>query len=144
MKLRLISIGTIKEPFAKEWINEYLKRFTKYCNLEFLEIKESNKKQEGEELLKRIKDNDFVVVLDMAGKQLSSEELSEVIKREIMQKNISFIIGGPEGLSEEVISKAHLKLSFSRMTFTHQMIRLFLIEQIYRAFTIIKGEKYHK
>lgn len=144
MKIKILSIGTIKEPFAKEWINEYLKRFTKYCNLEFLEIKESNKKQEGEELLKRIKDEDFVVVLDMVGKQLNSEELAQVIKKEIMQKNISFIIGGPEGLSEEILNKAHLKLSFSRMTFTHQMIRLFLIEQIYRAFTIIKGEKYHK
>ncbi len=144
MKIRILSIGTIKEPFAKEWINEYLKRFTKYCNLEFLEIKESNKKQEGEELLKRIKEDDFVIVLDFRGNQVSSEELAQVIKKEIMQKNISFIIGGPEGLSEKILNKAHLKLSFSRMTFTHQMIRLFLIEQIYRAFTIIKGEKYHK
>ncbi|MBI4919670.1 23S rRNA (pseudouridine(1915)-N(3))-methyltransferase RlmH [archaeon] len=144
MKIRILSIGRIKEQSAQEWINEFLKRLQKYCNLEILEIKESNKKNESEELLKRIKDQDFNIVLDLSGKQVSSEELSQLIKNQIMQKNVCFIIGGPEGLDSEVLKKAQITLSFSKMTLTHQMARLFLIEQIYRAFTIIKGQKYHK
>ncbi|MDP3966514.1 MAG: 23S rRNA (pseudouridine(1915)-N(3))-methyltransferase RlmH [archaeon] len=144
MKIRILSIGRIKERSAQEWINEFLKRIQKYCTLEILEIKESNKKNESEELLKRIKDKDFNIVLDLSGRQVSSEELSQVIKNQIMQKDICFIIGGPEGFDSELLGKAQFVLNLSRMTLTHQMARLFLIEQIYRAFTILKGQKYHK
>ncbi len=144
MKIRILAIGKIKERSAQEWINEFLKRMQKYCTLEIIEIKESNKKNESQELLRKIKDKDFNIVLDLSGKQLSSTELSQLIKNQIMQKDICFILGGPEGLEGEVLKTAQLVLNLSRMTLTHQMARLFLIEQIYRAFTIIKGQKYHK
>lgn len=144
MKIRILAIGKVKEHFTQEWIDEFLKRLTKYCKLEIIEIKESNKSEEGKELLNRIKDNYFIVALERVGELMKTEDFSELIKKKIQEKNICFIIGGPEGLSAEVLQKSQLHLSLSNMTFTHQIARLLLIEQIYRAFTIIKGEKYHK
>lgn len=144
MKIRILAIGKVKERFTQEWINEFLKRLNKYCKLEIVEIKENNKKKEGEELIKRIKENEFVIALERVGEKINSEDFSELIKKKIQEKDICFIIGGPEGLDAEVLQKSQLHLSISNMTFTHQIARLLLIEQIYRAFTIIKGEKYHK
>jgi len=144
MKIRILAIGKVKERFTQEWINEFLKRLNKYCKLEIIEIKESNKKKEAEELIKKIRDDEFVIALERVGQQINSEDFSELIKKKIQEKDICFIIGGPDGLDAEVLQKTKLHLSISNMTFTHQIARLLLIEQIYRAFTIIKGEKYHK
>src|SRR3989338_10332046 len=142
MKIRILAIGKVKERFTQEWINEFLKRLTKYCKLEIIEIKESNKINEGKELLKRIKDNEVIIALERVGENMKSEDFSEFVKKQ--EKNICFIIGGPEGLAPIVLEKSQFHLSLSNMTFTHQIARLLILEQIYRAFTIIKGEKYHK
>ena len=144
MRLRILAVGKIKEAFTKDWINEYLKRLNKYCKLEIIEIKESNKKIEGFEIIKHIKDNELVVAIERVGESLKSEDFAEWMKKHFIERNICFITGGCEGLSPEVLSKSHLHLSLSNMTFTHQMARVILLEQIYRAFTIIKGESYHK
>jgi len=144
MKIRILAIGKVKERFTQEWINEFLKRMNKYCKLEIIELKENNKKKEAEELIKKIRDDEFVIALERVGQQINSEDFSELIKKKIQEKDICFIIGGPDGLDAEVLQKTKLHLSISNMTFTHQIARLLLIEQIYRAFTIIKGEKYHK
>ena len=144
MKLRILAVGRVKERFTQDWINEYLKRLTKYCRLEIVELKESNKILEGKNILKSIKDDEYVVALERVGELWKSEDLAEWLKKQFMERNICFVVGGPDGLSPEVLSKAHLHLSLSNMTFTHQMARVLLLEQIYRAFTIIRNEQYHK
>lgn len=138
---------------------EYSKRLSSYCSLEIIELKESRladkpspaeeemvKIAEGEEILKRIKDNMHVITLEIGGKSLSSEELAAKIETLSIDgvSNIAFVIGGSLGLSEAVSKRASLKLSFSKMTFPHQMMRVILLEQVYRSFKIIRNESYHK
>lgn len=154
MKITLISIGSIKKPYIKDGIQEYLKRIKRYSPLETVEIKEetySSKlpkaellKREGERILKKLKGGDYVVALWEKGKPLSSEGLSKLLKEQMDsgRKGMAFIIGGPYGLHEDVIKKADLALSLSEMTFPHDLARLMLSEQVYRAFTILKGEPY--
>lgn len=159
MNITVLCVGKLKEKYWSEGIKEYSKRLSAYCNLEIVELKESRlpdkagaaeeaavKKAEGEELLKRIKDNAFVITLEVKGKKLSSEKLAEKIEELGIsgKSNVDFVIGGSLGLSEEVSKRADYKLSFSDMTFPHQMIRVILLEQIYRSFKIIKKETYHK
>ena len=156
MKIKIIALGKIKEKFLKEGIDEFLKRLTPYASLEIVElnpidIKDENLVQkaldeEGVNILSHIKDNSFVITTEIKGKQLSSEEFASKIN-EISMSGISelvFVIGSSCGLSNNVSQRADFKLSMSKMTFLHQFARLLLVEQIYRAFKILKGEKYHK
>ena len=159
MQIRILAVGKIKEPYLREGILEYEKRLRPYAKVQVIEFPEEKraihpsaaqellaKEEEGERLISGIPPNAFVVVLDVHGTPQSSEEFAAHIKnQEIAGKNsIVMIIGGDLGLSPAVISTAHLRLSLSHMTFTHLMVRLILLEQIYRAFRIIRGEPYHK
>lgn len=158
MKITVICVGKIKESFLKDGIKEYSKRISKYSALEITELndekapenlsenmKEKIKEKEGEGILKNLKDG-YTITLCIDGKNLSSEELSSFIETKKVQgiNNFNFIIGGSLGLSNEVIKKADYKLSFSKMTFPHQLMRLILLEQIYRCFKISNNEPYHK
>ena len=156
MKIKIIALGKIKEKFLKEGINEFLKRLTPYASVEIveltpIEIRDENLtqkalEQEGEKILANIKNDSFVITMEILGKQLSSEDFAQKIN-EISMSGISelvFIIGSSCGLSPIVSNRANFKLSFSKMTFLHQFARLLLVEQIYRAFKILKGETYHK
>ena len=156
MKIKIIALGKIKEKFLKDGIDEFLKRLTPYTSMEIVELTPIeimddnliNKAvgEEAEKILAQIKDDSFVITLEINGKQLSSEELAEKIN-EITNSGISelvFVIGSSCGISQKVSQRANFKLSMSKMTFLHQFARLILVEQIYRAFKIIKGEKYHK
>jgi len=145
MKIRIIAIGKIKEKFTQEWTQELLKRIPKYCQIEVLEQKElGSMEDEAERIMNLVKPEDYLIVLDVKGTNIGSEELAVLMNQKLMQKNITFVIGSDKGISQKVLQKANYKLSLSKMTFTHQIARLLLIEQIYRAFTILKGEKYHK
>jgi 23S rRNA (pseudouridine1915-N3)-methyltransferase len=158
MKITIIAVGKIKEKYLTAGIGEFTKRLGPYCRLNIVELDEERMPEnpsaaekakvldkEGERLLKNIKDDSYSIVLDVAGKLSSSEELAEKLDRLALngKSDITFIIGGAFGLSPDVLKTAHERLSFSKMTFTHQMIRLLLVEQIYRAFRISRGEKYH-
>ncbi len=140
--IKLIFVGKTKEKFLQEGISEFAKRLEIFGKFRIIEIKDSNVEGEGRKIIEILKD-DYAVVLAVEGKEFSSEEFADFLKRN-NDKNISFVIGSANGLSENVLNRANLKLSLSRMTLTHEMARLFLIEQIYRAFMIIKGKKYHK
>ncbi len=156
MKIKIIALGKIKEKFLKDGIDEFLKRLSPYASVEIvelnpIEIKDENLTskildEEGENILSHIKDDSFVITLEIKGKQLSSEELAQKIN-DITVSGVSelvFVIGSSCGLSPKVSARADFKLSMSKMTFLHQFARLILVEQIYRAFKILKGEKYHK
>lgn len=159
MKVNIIAIGKLKERYWHEACAEYMKRLSAYCDPEIIELRESQlrsnpseadeetvRKEEGREILKRIKPEDYVISLEIKGKSLDSEELAWNIERLGIsgRSTIDFVIGGSLGLSREVSERADLKLSFSAMTFPHQMMRVILLEQIYRSFKIIRGETYHK
>lgn len=150
--IKILCIGKIKESFFREAILEYQKRMSKYTKLEILEGPDShfnnpelNKKQEKEYLLKNIGEKDFVITLEIEGKEYSSLEFSKKLEEiQIQYSNIVFVIGGSDGLDDEVKKKSNLKLSFSKMTFPHQLFRIILLEQIYRAYKIMNHESYHK
>jgi 23S rRNA (pseudouridine1915-N3)-methyltransferase len=159
MNITLITVGKIKEKYLKDAIAEYSKRLSRYCKLEILELQDEKtpdnasekeelqiKAKEGDAILKFIKDNMYVVALAIDGKMLSSEELAAFIEESGIRGNssIAFVIGGSLGLSKEVLSRADYKLSFSKMTFPHQLMRVILLEQVYRGFRINAGEPYHK
>ena len=156
MNIKIIALGKIKEKFLKDGIDEFLKRLTPYASVEIveltpIEIRDENLtqkalEQEGEKILANIKNDSFVITMEILGKQLSSEDFAQKIN-EVSMSGISelvFIIGSSCGLSPIVSNRANFKLSFSKMTFLHQFARLLLVEQIYRAFKILKGETYHK
>lgn len=156
MKIKIIALGKIKESFLKDGVNEFLKRLTPYCSVEIIElnpieIKDENLtakvlEEEGVNILSNIKQDSYVVTLEIQGKQLSSEELASKIE-EINVSGVNdlvFVIGSSCGLSPKVSARADFRLSLSKMTFLHQFARLLLIEQIYRAFKILRGETYHK
>ncbi|MBR6127230.1 23S rRNA (pseudouridine(1915)-N(3))-methyltransferase RlmH [bacterium] len=156
MKIKVIALGKIKEKFLKDGIDEFLKRLVPYTSIEIIElnpieIKDENLTQkileeEGEKILSNIKENSYVITLEINGKQLSSEEFAQKINEITMSGvgELIFVIGSSCGLASSVSSRADFKLSMSKMTFLHQFARLILVEQIYRAFKIMKGEKYHK
>ncbi|WP_313341144.1 23S rRNA (pseudouridine(1915)-N(3))-methyltransferase RlmH [Sedimentibacter sp.] len=159
MKITTISVGKIRERFFIDAINEYTKRLSKFCKLteEIIPDERADdsysqaeieqvKIKEGIKIANSIPKNSFVIVMDIKGKQLSSKELAEKINNLGINgiSDITFIIGGSNGLSEDVIKKADFKLSFSKMTFPHQLFKIILLEQIYRAFKINAGEIYHK
>lgn len=156
MKIKIIALGKIKEKFLKEGIDEFLKRLTPYATVSILElspieIKDENLTEkilleEGEKILSNIKPLDFVITMEIKGKQFSSEEFAQQIENLTNDgvQEIVFVIGSSCGIGKNVSARANLKMSMSKMTFLHQFARLILVEQIYRAFKIIKGETYHK
>ena len=159
MKITVITVGKIKEKYLKDAIAEYAKRLSKYCKLEIVEVADEMtpdnaskvvedmiRTKEGERILKHVKEDAYVITLEINGKQLSSEELAGKIEKLGVQgtSHIVFIIGGSIGLGKEVLDKSNFALSFSKMTFPHQLMRVVLLEQIYRSYRIINGEPYHK
>lgn len=159
MNITIISVGRIKEKYLKSGIAEYSKRLSKYCKLTSIEVPdekapenlseiemENVRDKEGEGILKSIKDGAYVIALDIKGKMISSEELAEKLNTLGIQgkSNVVFIIGGSLGLSKEILKRADFKLSFSLMTFPHQLMKVILLEQVYRGFRINRGEPYHK
>ena len=139
MKLKLICVGKLKD--YKDKIDEYSKRINHYSKFEVLELKDSDPKAESKKILEKI-GNEYVIVLSEEGKNLSSVEFANTLQK--INKDIVFIIGGPYGIDDSIRKKADLILSLSKMTFPHDMARLVFIEQLYRAHTIMKNEKYHK
>lgn len=159
MNIQIICIGKLKEKYWSEAVGEYTKRLSRYCSIEITELKEARlpanaspadeenvKLEEGKSILRAIKDDAFVITLEILGRQLSSTELADKIEELSLEgkSNLAFVIGGSLGLSGEVSRQSNFKLSFSKMTFPHQMMRVVLLEQIYRSFKIIKHETYHK
>jgi len=159
MKITIITVGKIKEKYFTDAITEYSKRLSRYCKLEIIQVADEKtpdgasealetqiKDKEGERILSNIKDGSYVVDLAIEGNMLDSEELAEKIEKWGVSgvSQIVFVIGGSLGLSRAVLNRADYKLSFSRMTFPHQLMRVILLEQIYRAYRIIQNEPYHK
>lgn len=159
MKITLITVGKIKEKYLKDAIAEYTKRLSKYCKLEIFEVadektpdnasevvEESIRQKEGDRILKLMKDDAYVITLEIGGKMLDSVELSQKIENLGVQgkSHIVFVIGGSIGLSKEVCKRSNFALSFSKMTFPHQLMRVILLEQVYRSYRIMSGEPYHK
>lgn len=159
MNITVISVGKLKEKYLKQAIDEYSKRLTRYCKIDIIELPDEKtpdnasekeelmiKEKEGKAILSKIKDNAYVVAMDLKGKQITSEELASFISNcgVMGNSNIVFVIGGSLGLSDEVIKRANYKLCFSKMTFPHQLFRVMLLEQVYRGFRIINNEPYHK
>lgn len=155
MKYETIYLGKTKDSFLSEGIKEYSKRLSRYTSHSIKVIKEKKKGQmsvekskefEGRQLLESIDPSSYIVALDFSGPQFSSTEFASLISKWENRnvKLVCFVIGGPDGLSDEVKQKADMLFSLSKMTFTHDMVRLFLLEQLYRAYTIKAGEKYHK
>ncbi len=158
VNIKLLAVGKIKESFLKEEINEYLKRLSKYCKISIFEVEDERIKDnasvkdeenvkivEGKRILKAINNKDFVLLIDLHGQEMDSLEFSEKFLK-IINKNSSLcvVIAGSLGFSEEVIQRANFRLSLSKLTFTHQMVRAIVLEQIYRSFKIINHETYHK
>lgn len=158
LSINILCIGKIKEAFFKDAINEYSKRLSKYCNLKILELSDEKipskinekianniKDIEGKRMLANIKKDSYIICLDLHGKEFSSEEFSEKLDSIALNYNssITFIIGGTLGISNEILNLANEKICFSKMTFPHQLIRVFLLEQLFRAFKISNHETYH-
>lgn len=159
MNIRIVCVGKLKEKYLKEACDEYVKRLTKYCRLDIIELKEAKlpenasladeekvKIDEGKAILSKLFEKEYVITLEVLGKQLSSIELAKKISNLGVSGNadIAFVIGGSLGLSEEVSKRSNFSLSFSKLTFPHQMMRVLVLEQIYRAFKIARNENYHK
>ena len=159
MKITILCVGKIKEKFYTDAIAEYAKRLSKYCNFEIVEVADEKtpdkasvaledqiKEKEAKRLLAKIKEDAFVCTLEIAGKKLSSEKFADWLEKAAVsgKSNIVFVIGGSLGLHKSVLTRSDMGLSFSDMTFPHQLMRVILSEQIYRAYRIINGEPYHK
>ena len=150
--IKIICVGKIKEKYLIDAIEEYLKRLGKYSKIEIIELQDESqgeidkiKKIEGLKIEKYISPKDYVISLEIDGKKLTSEEFANLIDKELIEySNITFIIGGSYGIDESIKEKANYHLSFSSMTFPHQLFRVLLLEQIYRAFKINNNESYHK
>ncbi len=141
--LKLVCIGKIKEQWIKEGISEFQKRLNPFIRFEIIELKDSDKKKEADEIISKIK-SEKVFLLDETGKEHSSVEFAEFLKKEMMDsKDILFVIGGPEGLDDE-LKRKYPRIALSKMTFTHEMARLFFIEQLYRSFMINNNRSYHR
>ncbi len=159
MKVTVVAVGKIKERYLREALAEYEKRLGKYCRLEMIEtadertperagevLEEQIRAKEAERIMRYLKEDAYVITLEIQGKQLSSEEFAEKIEMLGVQgkSHIIFVIGGSIGLGKEVLKRADFAISFSKMTFPHQLMRVILLEQVYRGFRIMNGEPYHK
>ena len=154
MKIRIIAPGKIKEKWLKDGIAEYVKRLSGYADIEMIEVSDSPDsipeaegiRREGEQILSKISDKDIVWVMDLHGEKLTSEKLSGSLMTDLEKggARLSIVIGGSCGISDDVRKRAQRKISFGNITLTHQMTRLVLVEQLYRAFKIARGERYHK
>ncbi|KIL42836.1 50S rRNA methyltransferase [Jeotgalibacillus alimentarius] len=159
MKIQIITVGKLKEKYLKQGIAEYTKRLGAYCNIEEIEVPDEKapenlseadmlivKQKEGERILSKIAPDTHVITLEINGKQLTSEQLAKEIDKLATygKSKIAFVIGGSLGLSDEVLKRSDFGLSFSKMTFPHQLMKLVLVEQVYRSFRINRGEPYHK
>ena len=147
--IKIICVGKIKEYYLKEAIEDYKKRLSKYTKLKIIEIKdEQNDKSlqlEAGNIKKYLDSKDFIITLEIEGEELRSEELANLIDKKLITKpNITFIIGGSNGLDKSIKETSDFKLSFSKLTFPHQLFRVILLEQIYRSFKILSNETYHK
>ncbi len=150
--IKVLVVGSIKEQYLKDAIEEYKKRISKYTNIEIIEVKDEGlveeskaMKLEEEKLMKHINEKDYLITLEIEGKQFTSPEFAEKINNILIENsNITFVIGGSYGLTDNIKNKARLHLSFSKMTFPHQLFRVLLLEQIYRAYKINNNESYHK
>ena len=154
MKIKLIAIGKTDESYLKEGIDKYLKRLKHYVSFELIiinDVKVGKKKNialqkelEEKEILSKVNTNDYLILLDEKGEEYHSVGFSKFLQKRMNSGNdIVFVIGGPFGFSERMYDRANAKVGLSKLTFSHQMVRLFFVEQLYRAFTILKGEKYH-
>lgn len=159
MNITVISVGKLKEKYLKDGIAEYTKRLSRYCSLNLVEVADEKapenvseydmiqvKEREGERILKQVKAGMYVIALDLKGKMHSSEEFANKLEKLALQGNsqVAFIIGGSLGISDDVLLKSDEKVSFSRMTFPHQLMKLILLEQVYRSYRINRNEPYHK
>lgn len=159
MKIKLICVGKLKEKYLDDGIKEYLKRISAYSDIEVIEVADeripdnpslaeetSVKSKEGRRILDKVKQDDYMILLDVQGKELDSIQFAERIEDCMIngKSTIDFVIGGSLGHGEDVLTRANARISFSQMTFPHQLMRLILVEQIYRAFKIIRHETYHK
>ena len=158
LNIQIICIGKIKEDYLRSAVNEYSKRLSRFCKLEILELPDEKipdklntslaneiKQNECSNIIKHLKKSSYNIALDLSGKQLTSEQFSEKIENLSMtNSNITFIIGGSLGLTNELLNYCQEKLCFSKMTFPHQLIRVFLLEQIFRGFKIAHNETYHR
>lgn len=159
MKIRIICVGKLKERFYTEAINEFKKRLSRFTELEIVELMDEKapeklsaaellkiKTEECRRILDKLQEGETVIALDIGGKQLSSVELANMFKKYMLngKSRFALIIGGSNGLTDEVLNHADFRLSFSKMTFSHQIFRIMLVEQLYRAFKIMNGEAYHK
>ena len=159
MKIKFITVGKLKEKYLEEGIKEYSKRISAYANIEIIEVADERipdraslaeemlvKAKEGRRILDKVKQDDYMILLDVSGKEMDSIAFSKHIEKCMIngKSTIVFVIGGSLGHGEEILSRANMRLSFSPMTFPHQLMRLILIEQVYRSFKIIKNETYHK
>lgn len=146
--MKIICVGKIKEKFFRDAIEEYVKRISKYTKLEIVEIPDEsdfNLKKEGDKILSKIKDSDYVITLEIEGNSLDSLEFARKIDNNFnSNKNLTFVIGSSYGLDNLVKQRSNYRLSFSKFTFPHQMFRVMLLEQIYRAYKINNNENYHK
>lgn len=150
--IKIITVGKLKEKYLIDAVEEYKKRLSKYTKIEIIEVKDEssyeedkNKEKEAENIIKYIADKDFIITLEIDGKEISSVEFASKIENIFnINSNITFIIGGSYGLSNRIKELSNYKLSFSKMTFPHQLFRVILLEQIYRAFKINNNESYHK
>lgn len=159
MKIKLICVGKLKEKYLDDGIKEYLKRISAYSDFEVIEVADERipdnpslaeetivKSKEGRRILDKVKQDDYMILLDVQGKELDSIQFAERIEDCMIngKSTIDFVIGGSLGHGEDVLTRANARISFSQMTFPHQLMRLILVEQIYRAFKIIRHETYHK
>ena len=159
LKIKIITVGKLKEKYLVQGINEYLKRLQSYAKVEIIEVADEKapenlseaemlqvKGKEGERILAKINDQDYVFVLAINGKQFSSEEFSKEVEQLGIngKSQLAFVIGGSLGLSDQVLKRSQQQMSFGKLTYPHQLMRLVLVEQIYRGFRIMRGEPYHK
>ncbi|MDF0479580.1 23S rRNA (pseudouridine(1915)-N(3))-methyltransferase RlmH [Vagococcus sp. PNs007] len=159
MKIKIIAVGKLKEKYLKQGIDEYAKRLTKYCKFEIIEVPDEKapetlsetemlqlKEREGQKILSKIGEGDYVFALAINGKDYTSEEFADAIDKVTVagKSTITFVIGGSLGLSPEVLKRSNQQISFGRVTYPHQLMRLILSEQVYRCFRIIHGHAYHK
>ncbi len=150
--IKIIAVGALKEKYLKEAVEEYQKRIRKYTDIEIIEIKDEGllppiqaMEKESEKIKKHISEKEYIITLEIDGKQFTSEEFSKKIEDiQMINSNITFIIGGSYGIDQSIKEKTKMHLSFSKMTFPHQLFRVLLLEQIYRAFKIMNNESYHK